>query len=70
MEVVELNMALTDSVIYTTPWEADPVTFRTYPEGGYDIWWMKALVADRWVPEDEVFFNRTARDLAGGITSN
>ncbi len=30
----------------------------------------KALVADRCVPEDQVFFNRIARDPAGGITSN
>lgn len=34
VETMELNVTLTDPVIYRTPWEADPVTFRTYPEGG------------------------------------
>ena len=67
---IEMTMTLTDPAIYTTPWESDTVTFTPYPEERLTFGGWTALVADRCVPEDEIFFNTTARDPAGGIVNN
>ncbi len=66
-DTLELQMTLTDPFIYETPWDSAPVTYTRYPveEMTYGDW--VGIVPDRCVPEDEAFFNRTARDPAGGL---
>jgi hypothetical protein len=66
-DTLELQMTLTDPVIYTTPWDSAPVTFTRYPGEimTYGDW--VGIVPDRCVPDDEQFFYRKARDPAGGL---
>jgi hypothetical protein len=67
--VLELNMTLTDSAIYTQPWKSDTVTYRlaTNDDLAAGTGWA-GIVEDRCVPMDEVEqYNRNVRNPAGGV---
>jgi len=67
--VLELNMILTDSGIYTQPWKSDTDTFRlaTNTDLAAGTGWA-GIAEDRCVPMDEVEqYNRNVRNPAGGV---
>ena len=67
--VIELQITVTDPLIYTEPWNSDLATFRLAPpeDLAAGTGWA-SLAEDKCVPFDEVdAYNRNVRNPAGGV---
>jgi len=67
--IMELEITVTDPVIYTQPWKSDLVTFRLASNNDLSSGTGWASIAeDRCVPLDEVQqYNKLVRNPAGGV---
>ena len=67
--IMELEMTVTDPVLYTQPWKSDLVTFRLASTSDLSAgtgW--ASMVEDKCVPLDEVqTYNKLVRNPAGGV---
>jgi hypothetical protein len=67
--IMELEITVTDPVIYTQPWKSDLVTFRLASANDLSTGTGWASIAeDKCVPLDEVqTYNKLVRNPAGGV---
>ena len=63
---LQVDMTITDPVMYTRPWHSDTKVWALIPKEAMSVGGWSGLVEDRCVPTDEAFFN-TFRDHAAGI---
>ena len=62
---LQLDMTITDKVIYKEPWHGDTKVFGLIPKESMSIGGWSGLLEDRCIPTDESLFNKF-RDAAGG----
>jgi hypothetical protein len=68
-DVLELNMSITDPVVYTGVWKSETKKFRKLSkEGIKTVEGWAGLLEDVCAPADDVeLFNKRIRDPAGGV---
>jgi len=62
---LQVDMTITDPVLYTAPWHSDRKVWALVPKEAMSVGGWSGLLEDRCIPTDESLFNKT-RDFAGG----
>ena len=62
---LQLDMTITDPIIYKEPWHSDTKIFALIPKENMSVGGWSGLLEDRCIPADESKFNKF-RDVAGG----